>query len=151
MATLAQSSPDMVPQWLARLKEAGYRLTAPRRVVVEVVARSQYLMTPQAIFDRARQQYPHIGLVTVYRTLEKLEALHLIQRIHEIDGCQAFIANQEGHKHPLICQKCGRVAYFSGDSEAIQALAQHVADESGYLVRTHWLQFFGLCADCRED
>ncbi len=148
MAALDQY-PNKEHQWLVRLKEAGYRLTAPRRVVVEVVARSQYLMTPQTIFDCARQQYPQIGLVTVYRTLEKLEALHLIQRIHDVNSCQAFIANQEGHKHPLICQKCGRVEYFSGDSDAMQTLSHHVADESGYVVRTHWLQFFGLCADCR--
>ncbi|GAB4525375.1 MAG: Fur family transcriptional regulator [Anaerolineales bacterium] len=141
---------EVINQWLARLQEAGYRLTAPRRTVVEIVAGSAFMMTPQAVFDHARYQYPQIGLVTVYRTLEKLESLHLVQRIHQQDGCQAFIARREGHQHPLICQKCGRVAYFSGDADAMQALSRHVAMSSGYVIQDHWLQFFGVCAACRE-
>ncbi len=63
----------------------------------------------------ARKKYPAIGLVSVYRTLEKLEELHLIQRVHQPSGCQAFISACHGHQHLLLCQNCGQVTFFEGD------------------------------------
>ncbi len=149
--TLIPARQNLVSDWLARLHEAGYRLTAPRRVVVEIIANSRYVMEPQAVYLLARQRAPRIGLATVYRTLEKLEDLGLIQRIHRPDGCQAFIATVEGHQHPLICRRCGRVEYFSGDAAIVTRLSQHVAEESGYTIQEHWLQFFGLCSECRRE
>ena len=135
--------------WLAQLQENGYRLTAPRRAVVEIVAASQHMLDPQMIYEQARRQYPRLGLVTVYRTLEKLEQLGLVQRVHQPQGCQAFIAAAHGHQHPLICQVCGRVEYFDGDSEIVESLSSSVSRQSGYRIRDHWLQFFGLCGECQ--
>jgi Fe2+ or Zn2+ uptake regulation protein len=137
--------------WLDELQQAGYRLTAPRQAVVEIIATSPFLLDPQAIHDQARQVYPRLGLVTVYRTLEKLEELGLVQRVHHPDGCQAFIAATRGHQHLLICERCSRVEYFSGDSERMDRLMESVAEESGYQIRDHWLQLFGLCAECRQQ
>ncbi|RMF39757.1 MAG: transcriptional repressor [Anaerolineae bacterium] len=147
--TIVPAEANTVTLWLERLQQAGYRLTAPRRAVVETIASSECVLEPAAVFARARERYPRLGLVTVYRTLEKLESLGLVQRIHRPDGCQAFIAAVDGHQHPLICRSCGRVEYFSGDAELITRLSRLVADDSGYDVQEHWLQFFGLCARCR--
>jgi Fe2+ or Zn2+ uptake regulation protein len=135
--------------WLEHLQQQGYKLTAPRQAVVKVIANSEYLLDPQSIYDQARQIYPRLGLVTVYRTLEKLETLGLIQRVHQPDGCQAFIAEASGHQHLLICKKCGKVQYFSGEGEKLDHLLQSVSIESGYEIHDHWLQLFGLCADCK--
>ncbi len=55
-----------------------------------------------------------MGLVTVYRTVEKLEELGLVQRVHQPSGCQSFIAAAVGHQHLLICQSCGKVVFFDG-------------------------------------
>ncbi|MGA7605419.1 MAG: transcriptional repressor, partial [Anaerolineales bacterium] len=70
-----------VINWLTQLQDNGYRLTGARRAVVEIVAASQRALTPVEVYDAARDQYPALGLVTVYRTLEKLEELGLIQRV----------------------------------------------------------------------
>jgi Fe2+ or Zn2+ uptake regulation protein len=86
-------------------------------------------------------------LVTVYRTLEKLEELQLIQRVHQPQGCQAFITLGHGHEHLLLCQNCGRVAFFEGDD--LDALIASISKKSGYQIREHWLQFFGLCQTCQ--
>lgn len=138
-------------RWLEQLKSAGYRLTAPRQAVVETIATSEYLLDPQSIYEQARQHYPRLGLVTVYRTLEKLEELGLIQRVHHPDGCQAFIAAASGHQHLLICERCSRVQYFSGDGEPMGNLMDSVGRESGYLIHEHWLQLFGLCEACQQE
>jgi Fe2+ or Zn2+ uptake regulation protein len=139
----------VIEAWLERLQANGYRLTAPRRAVVETIAHSQHLLDPQTIFERTRQRYPQLGLVTVYRTLDKLEELGLVQRVHRPQGCQAFTAAFTGHQHLLICRRCGRVEYFSGDSERMDGLMVSVGQASGYTIEDHWLQLFGLCAACR--
>ena len=140
---------QMIESWLVRLQENGYRLTEPRRVVVEAIALSQHVLTPFDVFEQAHRRYPRLGLVTVYRTLEKLEELELVQRVHRPSGCQAFIAAFSGHQHLLICQSCGRVEFFSGDSERMDSLISAVGEESGYQICGHWLQLFGLCDGCR--
>jgi Fe2+ or Zn2+ uptake regulation protein len=133
--------------WLALLQENGYRLTAARRAVVQSIARSRRALTPLEVFDAARREYHALGLVTVYRTLEKLEELHLIQRVHQPAGCQAFIAAGAGHQHLLLCQRCGRVIFFEGDN--LSALIASIARRTGYRIDEHWLQLFGLCESCK--
>jgi Fe2+ or Zn2+ uptake regulation protein len=137
--------------WLGLLKENGYRLTAPRQAVVETMASSQYILSPLDVYEQARQQYPSLGLVTVYRTMEKLEELGCLQRVHLPTSCQGFIATATGHQHLLICENCGLVTYFSGDSEKMDSLIAEVVANSGFRVRDHWLQLFGLCENCQHS
>src|SRR5919201_1618351 len=99
----------LVEIWLNTLHKNGYRLTEARKAVVETIAESRRAMTPLEVYDMARALYPALGLVSVYRTLEKLEELHLIQRVHQPGGCQAFIAATDNHEHLLLCQNCGKV------------------------------------------
>jgi len=133
--------------WLVQLQENGYRLTEARRAVVEIVHTSTRALTPVEVFDMARKKYRGLGLVSVYRTLEKLEELHLVQRVHQPQGCQAFIAESRGHEHLLLCQNCGRVTFFEGDD--LDTLIKAISQKTGYLIREHWLQLFGLCQDCQ--
>lgn len=133
--------------WLNALQENGYRLTESRRAVVEIVAATPRALTPLEVFDLARAAHPELGLVTVYRTLEKLEELHLIQRVHQPAGCQAFVAASQGHQHLLLCQKCGQVTFFEGDD--LDYLFSAIARKTGYTIKEHWLQLFGLCQACK--
>jgi len=133
--------------WLTQLQENGYRLTGARRAVVETVVLSNHALTPVEVYDAARRAYPALGLVTVYRTLEKLEELHLIQRVHQPQGCQAFITLGEGHQHLLLCQNCGQASFFEGDD--LDNLIDSIARKTGYSIREHWLQLFGLCKNCK--
>jgi Fe2+ or Zn2+ uptake regulation protein len=133
--------------WLTQLHENGYRLTEARRAVVETIAASRQAITPVEVYDAARQRYPALGLVSVYRTLEKLEELHLVQRVHQPEGCQAFVAASEGHQHLLLCRQCGRVSFFEGDD--LDNLIGAISRKSGYQINEHWLQLFGLCENCK--
>ena len=133
--------------WLTHLQQNGYRLTAARRAVVEAVQNSTRALTPVEVFDMARKKYRALGLVSVYRTLEKLEELHIIQRVHQPQGCQAFIAASQNHEHLLLCQNCGQVMFFEGDD--LEALINSISKKTGYQISEHWLQLFGLCQACQ--
>jgi Fur family ferric uptake transcriptional regulator len=139
-----------IDTWLQSLQENGYRLTKPRIAVLQTITRSKRVLNPFEIFELAKKDYPRLGLVTVYRTIEKLVELELVQRVHQPSGCQAYIAAFSGHQHLLICNSCGRVEFFSGDQEKISALIEQVASDSNYYIDSHWLQFFGTCQACQD-
>jgi Fur family transcriptional regulator, ferric uptake regulator len=136
-------------QWIDSLSESGYRVTAPRRVIIEVMASSPRALGPLEIYDQGRKEYPGLGLVTVYRTLEKLEELGLIERVHHPLGCHMYLRAADGHEHLVLCTACGRAEYFSGDD--ISRLMNAVAEKTGFEIREHWLQLFGLCSDCKKQ
>lgn len=134
--------------WISQLQDNGYRITSARRAVVNTVHGSTRALTPIEVYDKARKKYRALGLVTVYRTLEKLEELHLIQRVHQPLGCQAFISAGVGHQHLLLCQNCGQVEFFDGDD--LDMLTKSISRKTGYQIKEHWLQLFGLCVNCRS-
>jgi len=134
-------------EWLTLLQNSGYRLTAPRRVVVEIMVHSTHVLEPVELYDRGRDQFPGLGLVTVYRTLEKLTQLGLVQRVHQEGGCNVYLCAAQGHQHLLVCEVCGKIVYFSGDD--LSDLIARIAAQTGYQIRGHWLQFFGVCRDCQ--
>jgi Fe2+ or Zn2+ uptake regulation protein len=138
---------DTDSSWLAQLQKNGYRLTGARIAIIETIQNSPRALTPVEVFDLARKKYHALGLVSVYRTLEKLEELHLIQRVHQPQGCQAFIAASHGHEHLLLCQNCGQVAFFEGDD--LDVLIQTISKKTGFVIHEHWLQLFGLCSACQ--
>jgi Fe2+ or Zn2+ uptake regulation protein len=134
--------------WLNKLQQNGYRLTESRRTVVEIIAGSSRALSPLEVFDLARSQHSGLGLVTVYRTVEKLEELGLIQRVHQPQGCQSFIAAFTGHQHLILCSRCGHVEFFDGEN--LDSFFEAIGAKTGYQVQDHWLQLFGLCKQCRQ-
>jgi Fe2+ or Zn2+ uptake regulation protein len=133
-------------EWLQQLQGHGYRLTRSRQAVVETLTHAGQSLTPADIYETGRGRHKRLGLVTVYRTLEALEELGLVQRVHRPDGCHAYVPAFQGHQHLLLCQSCGRVEVFKGDD--LVEFARRLEGESGFEIREHWLQFFGLCEDC---
>ncbi len=115
---------------------------------MEILAESQFTLDAAEVFLQSRKNYPSIGLVTIYRTLEKLEEVGLILRVHLSNGCHSFIAAPQGHQHLLICRACRRAEYFSGDNLA--PLMTAIGEERGFSIQEHWLQLFGLCSHCQN-
>lgn len=134
-------------RWLTELQTSGYRLTEPRRALVKIIASAACALSPLDLFDLGRKAYPGLGLVTVYRTLDKLEELGLIQRVHLPNGCHRYIRAFDGHEHLLLCTSCGYVVFFKGDN--LDRLIETNEAQSGFVIQEHWLQLFGLCQSCR--
>lgn len=134
--------------WLTQLQVQGYRITNPMKVIVDILSKSDHLLNPTEVYFQAKNINPKIGLVTVYRTIEKMEQSGLIDRVHMPDGCQSFFQSSNGHQHLLICTHCGRAEYFEG--EDLNQFFQKIGQRFGYTVNDHWLQLFGLCNECKK-
>jgi len=135
--------------WEQTLTTTGSRLTAPRKAILEVIAHASQPLTPIEVFDLAREKVPNLGLVTVYRTLDKLTDLGLVSRVHGHNDCQTVFRAASSHQHLLICTNCGTSVYFDG-LDAEERFDQ-IGRTHGYQVDGHWLQLYGLCADCRTE
>ena len=134
--------------WENQLSQEGYRITKPRRAILDIVAESPRPLTPLEIYDMARKSNPGIGLVTVYRTIEKLEELGLVKHVHHLGECQTVFRCSSEHQHLLICTECGRSRYFDGLD--VEAAFEQIGQQFGYHVTGHWLQLAGLCQDCQK-
>lgn len=146
---LSDANTGMIEVWLNTLQTSGYRLTGPRRAIVEIMIESPRALGPLDVYDLGRLEYPGLGLVTVYRTLEKLEELCLVERVHQPGGCHRYLRASQGHEHLLLCTSCGQAEYFSGDN--LDALIQTIAGKSGFKITEHWLQLFGRCEACSTE
>ena len=131
------------------LRQRGYKLTPQRKAVLRAIAATQNHLSTAEIYDKVRQEYPGIGLVTVYRTLDILAELGLICKVHAEGNCRSYLMRRpSGHHHHLICSECGTVADFADCDLAV--LEKKLNQETGFEVGEHILQFFGLCPDCQR-
>ena len=131
------------------LRQHGYRLTPQRRAVVKTIARSHNHLTPAAIYQKVKREYPAIGLVTVYRNLEILAGLGLICEVHVGGSCRSYLMRKPlGHHHHLVCSECGRVIDFA-DCD-LSKLEQRLSRETDFNIEGHLLEFIGCCPDCQK-
>jgi Fur family ferric uptake transcriptional regulator len=129
------------------LREAGYRLTQPRRAVLQVLEESAVQLSPYEIHHRGQRAYPQLGLVTVYRTLELLDELGLVRRVHSEGSCHTYARAGED-KHYLVCRGCHRVVEFP--CGGLEALIEEVERRSSYAIDGHLLELTGLCPECQD-
>ena len=137
------------------LKENGLKVTRQRLVVLEATSSCpEEHLSADEIFALVKVDCPEIGLATVYRTIQLLSELHLIDRINFDDGYvryemgSAFDREQKHHHHHLICSNCGKVISFQDD--LLEELEEKIARTTGFEVVDHEVKLYGHCKDCRR-
>lgn len=128
---------------LDRLSRGGVRLTRQRAQVVRRIASQGGAFGPESLVDELRVF--GVGRATVYRTLERMERMGMLARIH-IGADQGYTVCDEGHHHHLVCGTCHSVVPVdaTGVERAIQALAKALHCR----IDVHMLEFAGECARC---
>ena len=125
---------------------AGFRPTAQRALVLDVVSSSDRHLTAAEVYERVRAREPRVAYGTVYRSLHLLAQHGLIQELTFADQASRYDGRTERHDH-VHCLACGVLL----DVEVPTALmARHVAEErSGFVISTHHTVFAGACPECR--
>lgn len=127
------------------LRERGLRLTPQRELVLQAVRELGHA-TPEEVAERVRQSHPGINLSTVYRNLETLENVGLVQHAHLGHGGATYHASEElTHLH-LVCEKCGEV----GDApiEVAAPFVQALLDDFGFHTDVTHFAIAGTCQKC---
>lgn len=125
-----------------RLLAGGYRLTAPRRALIEAMQDLGERFTAEELVADA----PTVGRATVFRTLRLLQDLGLVCQVVLPDGGLEYRIDEAGHHHHLVCTECGAIGDFSGCD--IDDLLAELARRTGYDIDRHRLEVYGRCARC---
>lgn len=145
---------EMLELLKQRLQRKQYKLTMQRRTVLEILLEhpGEHL-SAEDVYGALRDKSSDIGLATVYRTLELLVQLGILQRMEFGDGCSRYeiadIEKNEHQHHHLICIKCGKVTEFFDD--LLDELEADVAAKSGFKITDHQVKFYGYCKECQDE
>jgi Fur family transcriptional regulator, ferric uptake regulator len=127
------------------LREKGLRLTPQRELVLNAVRELGHA-TPEDVAAKIHETHPGINLSTVYRNLETLENVGLVQHTHLGHGGATYHAAEElTHLH-LVCENCGSV----GDApiDAAANFVNTLSDDYGFKTDVTHFAIYGTCAEC---
>jgi Fur family ferric uptake transcriptional regulator len=128
---------------------AGYRLTEPRRTVAELIAAREGHFTAADLIDDAQVRNLGIGRATIFRVLEILTELDVLERVGLPSGEHAYVpCRPRRHHHHIICERCGRVADV-GDHGLVAAV-EDIERRTGWRIASHRLELYGRCPHCRD-
>ena len=136
---------DVGGDWQAELRRRGYRLTPQRQLVLEAVGQLGHA-TPEEIVTAVRRTASGVNISTVYRTLELLEELGLVQHAHLGHGASTYsVTSDDDHVH-LVCRDCGGIE--EAPPSVVGPVVAELAATRGFTVDVGHFAVFGRCREC---
>ncbi|WP_353463865.1 Fur family transcriptional regulator [Mammaliicoccus sciuri] len=136
-----------------QLHKASYKLTPQREATVRVLLENEAdHLSAEDVYLKVKDKAPEIGLATVYRTLELLAELKVVDKINFGDGVARFDLRKEGAKHfhhHMVCIECGAVDEIEED--LLEDVERRVEKEFNFKILDHRLTFHGICHRCHEE
>src|SRR5699024_6930317 len=134
-----------------QLQQSSYKLTPQREATLRVLIENEKdHLSAEDVYLKVKDKSPEIGLATVYRTLELLAELKVVDKINFGDGVTLFDLRKEGAKHfhhHLVCMECGKVEEIEED--LLPRVEERVENEFEFKILDHRLTFHGICASCQ--
>src|SRR3712207_1405022 len=105
-------------QALTTLEREGCRTGAARQAVVELLGRQDCCLSAKEITAALHAEGREVGLASVYRALELLDHLKLVQRLDAGEGVVRYEPAVRGgsHHHHIVCERCGAFATYEDDA-----------------------------------
>lgn len=126
---------------------AGVRATRQRGAIIALLDTVEEFRSAQDLYDELRRRGENIGLTTVYRTLQALEAADLVDMVRTDTGESVYRrCAAPHHHHHLVCRRCGSAVEVSG--REVEAWAAEVAAAHGFSDVSHTVELFGTCSHC---
>jgi Fur family ferric uptake transcriptional regulator len=140
---------DWIDRAEAALRAAGHRASGPRSAVLELIGNQECVLSAREIADELRAGGREVGVATVYRTLELLESMRLVQRL-DVGGASAryepALPGGEHHHHHLVCDRCGRVTPF--EDPKLERAIEDLGRRLDHSVGDHDVILRGICPRC---
>jgi Fur family transcriptional regulator, ferric uptake regulator len=128
-----------------RVRALGGRATVARRLILTLLFSDPRHHTAEEIAAAVQAAEPDVHLSTIYRNLEELERLGVVEHVHLGHGPATYHVAPSTHGH-LVCQHCGAVTEI--DDAALAPFAATVRAGYGFDVDVHHFAMLGRCADC---
>jgi len=131
------------------LNLAGMRVTSQRALIMDIIRQGQGHLDADEIYRRARQRKARLSLSTVYRTLQMLKKLGLVDELHFDEAHHHYEVKPSGEHHHLICLSCGRVIEFHYPLS--RYIRRDVPEAKGFDIVEAEVRMTGYCAECRQN
>ncbi len=128
------------------LRSLGLRPTPQRMLILQAILNSPGHISAEDIYEQVREEYPHINISTIYRTLELLKEHHAICVTDLGRGSVLYELLREKRHHHMVCQCCGKILEF--DHRFLKPLEAALEEEYRFKAQIDHLAIFGLCVDC---
>jgi Fur family transcriptional regulator, ferric uptake regulator len=141
---------DWIEQAEATLAAAGHKRGGARRALLELLDAQQCALTALEIEDSLRAAQRRVSRASVYRILDELEQLRLVQRVETGQAMVRYerICSEDEHHHHLVCDDCGLVMPFS--DEALEQAISSLSSRVPLTVSEHEIVLRGSCVDCSD-
>ncbi|MCY0887663.1 MAG: Fur family transcriptional regulator [Alicyclobacillaceae bacterium] len=132
---------------LQQLKDAGYKFTGKREMIADIfVEHKDKYLTAKDVYEWVREKYPSVSYDTIYRTLNLLGELGIIEEMEfNEDAVRYRLTCEKQHHHHLVCVRCGAISPL--DDCPMDALAGVPSD---FKVVSHRFEVYGICHDCQD-
>lgn len=149
--TESMRAPDgeWIEQATARLRESGRRSGGARAEVIEQLAGESCAVSADELANSLRDRGRRVARASVYRALEALAAVDLVQRVELGDGNSRWErvgASHRHHHHHLVCRSCGQVVPFEDDG--LERALELLAERGDFSVDSHDVTLHGRCSGC---
>ncbi len=131
------------------LNVPGLRITNQRALILEVIRRWRGHLDADEVYRRAREKQPHLSLSTVYRTLQTLKKLGLIEELHFDEEHHHYEVKPSAEHHHLVCLNCGKIMEF--EYPLSPKMKRNIAREKGFEVTDVEIRMTGYCSKCRQN
>jgi Fur family ferric uptake transcriptional regulator len=122
------------------------RTTRQRTAIATLLTDVSGFHSAQSLHAMLRDRGEHLGLTTVYRTLQSLADAGEVDVMRQDSGEQLYRRCGEGHHHHLVCRHCGDAVEVDGPT--VESWAERVARQHGYRDVSHTIEIVGTCANC---
>jgi len=129
------------------LDRAGYRLTEPRLALAGLIAERDRHFTAAELVVASRAAHLGIGRATVFRTIEALVQVGVVERLDLPNGEHAYVVCERSHHHHVVCSRCGRTTEI--EDAGLRTFVGKVSRQTGFRIDEHRLELFGLCPACQ--
>ena len=131
------------------LKEGGHRASGAREAVVSLLGKQDCCLSAHEISHELHDSGNDVGIASIYRALELLHGMGLVQRVEFGEGSARFEPVIPGgeHHHHAVCEKCGRVTPF--EDERLERQLERLAGRLKHSMHGHDLVIHGECPRCR--
>ena len=137
-----------------RLSEKNYKMTPQRKEILQIFidCDEDKHLSAEEVYDLLKQKDFDFGLATVYRNVELLNSLGVLNKIEFGDGRTRYELNtsdpQIHQHHHLICLNCKKIIEFEED--LLEHLENFIEKKSDFQIVNHEVKFFGYCSDCKN-
>jgi Fe2+ or Zn2+ uptake regulation protein len=129
------------------LREKGQRVTTPRRLLITSLLQAGGHRSAEELAAEVQAQAPDVHISTIYRNLEELQRLGVIEHVHLGHGAATYHLAGISHGH-LVCSNCGSILEVPDD--VFRSLARDVDKHYGFEIDPHHFAMVGFCVSCRN-